>query len=215
MNIFRIESGVGYIYEGVSDEWILSPPMQFNSGEYVSPYRAYLGTDLKDGQTVVEGKDYRKQWQTRLHTKADWINCTENQYNYCIDIHRRIIAIPVPPVEKDYKLNNGMGTETVYTPVGKVEEEKGMTAMQELIEKLKKWSPEDAPRDGDVSKAYHEGLQWAIYHATSLLEKERDDHYGSFEAGKASKEKELGLNTDYDEPIYNNAISYFNSKYKQ
>lgn len=47
------------------------------------------------------------------------------------------------------------------------------TAMQELIEDLKRLSPESSQMDNDVSKTYHEGLQWAILKATQRIPDER------------------------------------------
>ena len=51
--------------------------------------------------------------------------------------------------------------------------DKKMTPMEELIEQLKKLSPE-SPMDNDVSKAFHVGIKLAILKAKFLLEAERE-----------------------------------------
>jgi len=51
--------------------------------------------------------------------------------------------------------------------------DKKMTPMEELIEQLKKLSPE-SPMGNDVSKAFHGGIQLAILKAKFLLEAERE-----------------------------------------
>ena len=51
--------------------------------------------------------------------------------------------------------------------------DKKMTPMEELIEQLKKLSPE-SPMGNDVSKAFHGGIQLAIIKAKFLLEAERE-----------------------------------------
>lgn len=62
--------------------------------------------------------------------------------------------------------------------------EKETTALMQLIEQLKKLSPN--PGDNDVSKAYHEGIQWAILKATSLLPVEKEQHRQTYTDGAGS-----------------------------
>ena len=75
--------------------------------------------------------------------------------------------------------------------------DKKLTPMGELIEQLKKLSPE-SPMDNDVSKAFHEGIQWAILKATFLLEAERE---------YASQQAPEGMYTR--EQMYECALQFF------
>lgn len=65
-------------------------------------------------------------------------------------------------------------------------EASAITAIQELIAQLKKLSPSPIATDASVSaKGFHEGLQWAILKATSLLDKEREQIVKAHTEGQA------------------------------
>ena len=63
------------------------------------------------------------------------------------------------------------------TPSGKK-----LTPMATLIVQLKKLSPE-SELDNNVSKGFHEGIQWAILKATLLRPEERDMVEKAYDAG--------------------------------
>jgi len=101
---------------------------------------------FKDGQNVTGL--YTKKYEVDISAgNGEWESVSAEYFNTCKDEYRRVIAIPTP-----YKK---------------------MTPMEELIEQLKKLSPE-SPMGNDVSKAFHGGIQLAILKAKFLLEAERE-----------------------------------------
>jgi len=79
--------------------------------------------------------------------------------------------------------------------------DKKMTPMEELIEQLKKLSPE-SPMDNDVSKAFHVGIKLAILKAKFLLEAERE--YASQQAPASNQPVSAMEDGFTDYRIYHN-----------
>ena len=104
---------------------------------------------FKDGQNVTGL--YTKKYEVDISAgNGEWESVSAEYFNTCKDEYRRVIATPI------------------QTP-----NDKKMTPMEELIEQLKKLSPE-SPMGNDVSKAFHGGIKLAILKAKFLLEAERE-----------------------------------------
>ena len=51
--------------------------------------------DWKEGQELIEGKDFELQKQVEINYGTDWLNATDALYNSIKEKYRRIIAIPI------------------------------------------------------------------------------------------------------------------------
>ena len=60
----------------------------------------YTGTNLKDGQVVVEGKDYELQHQVSGVASNMWYNCDAEDYKEYPGSRKRIVAIPAHPADQ-------------------------------------------------------------------------------------------------------------------
>lgn len=67
--------------------------------EGLTSYPVHGSHSFKDGQQVVEGRDYEKQHQVLilLNKGTEWANAEKNVYNNYPAASRRIVAIPITP----------------------------------------------------------------------------------------------------------------------
>lgn len=114
----------GFIYEGVED---FKPDLEevytdaslnaaFVRHLKKFPYFQYLGDNLKEWQTVLEGVDYEKGYQGWNFIEQKWEDVTQEDYEHLLDPARCIIAKPLP-------VNQSVMGEEVDSEAWKVWEE--------------------------------------------------------------------------------------------
>lgn len=86
----------GFIYEGYKPHGIVGrltvPDALY---QYINKIQVIGSHDFKEGQEVVEGKDYEKRYQERRLTKGEPAWEDTDDYDILRESFRRIVAIPL------------------------------------------------------------------------------------------------------------------------